>query len=121
MRKKCGAVVLDVQTAITWEREELFFRRGLTGFLPCARGGEEDAARTIREAVPELPHGKFGTDPERLAFAINPKEVFSCRADSPCRYEGKKTAGRAASGIARRNAARRFSTASTFSRARFTI
>jgi hypothetical protein len=92
--EECGAVVLDVQTAITWEREELFFRPWIDRlFALRSRVGKKTPLGQFVKLYLNSLTGKFGTDPERLAFAINPKEVFSCRADSPCRYEGEEDCG----------------------------
>jgi hypothetical protein len=92
--EEVGAVVVGVDAAITWEREELFFPPWIERLfaLRTKVGKKGPLGQFIKLYLNSLT-GKFGTDPERLSFAINPKKLAACRADGACFYDGKEDCG----------------------------
>jgi hypothetical protein len=92
--EEVGAHILDVESAIVWEREELFFPPWIQRLFSLrAKVGKKTPLGQFLKLYLNSLTGKFGTDPERLSFAINPKEVRVCRINSPCFNDGVEDCG----------------------------
>jgi hypothetical protein len=92
--EECGSIVLDIERAIVWEREELIFREWIDRLfaLRTKVGKKSPLGQFVKLYLNSLT-GKFGSNPERLAFAINPKQIFMCRTSSPCARDDGEDCG----------------------------
>jgi hypothetical protein len=92
--EEVGGLVVDIDHAIVWERERVIFTDWIQRVFDLRQkvGKKTPLGQFLKLYLNSLT-GKFGSDPDRLSFAINPKEVLMCRAASPCRHDGEEDCG----------------------------
>jgi hypothetical protein len=90
-----GAAVVDVEQAIVWSRSEVLFTDWIDRLFAIRRkvGKKTPLGQFMKLYLNSLT-GKLGTNPDRLSFAINPKQVFACKVRGDCPTDGEEECGR---------------------------
>jgi hypothetical protein len=93
--EECGALILDVEHAVIWEASRVLFKEWIERLFAIRKavGKKTPLGQFLKLYLNSLT-GKFGTDPERLSFAINPKQIHVCRERGECATDGEEDCGR---------------------------